>query len=84
MTFTANSQVGEYMHILSVNEMPSHNHSFIRPAWRSSEWVSGIAYYASEDSVVNAVYDTVSNTGGGASHNNIQSSIVVCFWKRIS
>ena len=88
MSFSANSEVGEYKHALTINEMPSHRHNF--KMGLSTTWTSAGGYSiqgSSNTSPSNVTYDESSNNyvqskGGGQPHNNIQPSIVVYFWRR--
>lgn len=79
---TNTSDGGEATHLLTVDEMPSHNHNF-------SMWGSGTHYYPSSGSILrwySSAYNTqtvtVSNTGGGQAHNNMQPYIIVNRWHR--
>lgn len=76
------SDGGEATHLLTVDEMPSHNHNF-------SMWGNGTHYYPSTGSILrwySSAYNTqtvtVSNTGGGQAHNNMQPYIIVNRWHR--
>lgn len=79
---TNTSDGGEATHLLTVDEMPSHNHNF-------SMWGNGTHYYPSSGSILrwySSAYNTqtvtVSNTGGGQAHNNMQPYIIVNRWHR--
>ena len=76
------SDGGEATHLLTVDEMPSHNHNF-------SRWGDGTHYYPSSGTVLkwySSAYNTqtvnVSNKGGGLAHNNMQPYIIVNRWHR--
>ena len=75
---------GEYEHTLLETEMPRHTH----PIGEGSIFPEGGAdkVYASGDDKTSVAdsYSTSKPTGGGLPHNNVQPSIVVYFWKRIS
>lgn len=74
------SEYGEYEHKLTKEEMPSHNHNLnfvvgnitgnTRPATQSTS-----------SNMSNLYGDLV---GGDKPHNNVQPSIVVYFWKRVT
>lgn len=76
------SEFGEYDHKLTIAEMPSHNHE-IYAAGNDSSGNRGLdgADYTGNSPVDSSV---MKNTGGNVAHNNVQPSIVVYFWKRIS
>lgn len=75
---------GSYNHKLSVAELPSHTHDL------SISRFTQIGHDSSEESdktvdkigTMDSGY--VGSTGSNAEHNNVQPSIVVYFWKRIS
>ena len=84
MSFTANSSGGEYQHKLTVDEMPSHNHS--RDTYTSGSEATGyglargsVGFY---DRVMVSGSGDTGNKGGDASHNNVQPYITVFFWRR--
>jgi hypothetical protein len=88
---TAEETRGSKTHTLTVNEMPSHNHTqdpHTHTPWLN-EGNSGTTrirgggpddmnYYGSMTSATPYIYPT----GGGAPHNNIQPSFVIYVWKR--
>lgn len=70
----AGSEFGDYIHKLTVEEIPSHSHGMLPLG--SSDGVNGI------DNGSAAVAMKTESTGGDQPHNNVQPSIVVYFWKR--
>lgn len=83
---TLGASVGAETHILTINQMPKHSHSFknkdynpisvLQPggnnAWYGIQILSGMSNYEF----------SLTNTGGNQAHNNIQPSIVVRRWHR--
>ena len=84
MTWTAEAEGGEYFHTLTIDEMPSHNHSTVY----MSSFPEGVAnartgYGYNEVALNKSSYgNSVSNTGGGQAHNNLQPFFAVYMWKR--
>jgi len=74
---------GEKTHTLTVEEMPTHNHTFSRPSWYVDDFTERGDIFTPNGYKTSAlVTHTTNNTGGGGSHNNLQPYIVVYFWKR--
>lgn len=80
---TPNKTLGEKTHKLTVNEIPSHSHQTgissnegFKVTDRSVNDTANV-YFAQ-------TYSTTNTTGGSQSHNNIQPSITVYRWVRIS
>ena len=76
--YTAGDTGGEATHVLTTDEMPSHNHGFKR----TTEAVSSGSNYARISSTGDAVTDLITNTGGGQAHNNMPPYLAVYVWKR--
>ncbi len=84
--FTPGELGGEAVHTLTVNEMPSHNHMYIRNKILDSEPTSEGGTTRGSNSLVNNMktYAYTNPTGGNWAHNNIPPYYVVYMWKRIS
>ncbi len=69
---------GEKTHKLTIDEMPSHNHTFQNKKWSmqqlNGDW--GAHLITGKDP------DLIENTGGDKSHNNLQPYITCYMWKR--
>ena len=86
-------EFGEYDHKLTVNEMPSHTHGQrndsdaginIPQVRLASGIVTGSRTSTDGGTLSNKAQVLTDSTGSNSSHNNVQPSIVVYFWKRIS
>lgn len=98
MSFTSNSEGGEYKHQLNYYEMPNHVHTEYAMVEGYTEWntFTPSAYsmlfgwqrgdYRSDVTTYHAakvpLNSNTSDEGGSKSHNNIQPYIVVYFWRR--
>lgn len=90
---TIGKTIGEKTHTLTVDEMPSHSHgqyaenNGVRKPYTLAEGggaiTNGVYLGISTTSYTGSLLLTDA-TGGGQAHNNIQPSIVVAFWKRVS
>lgn len=85
--YNAGEAGGESEHVLTVDEMPSHSHTFNRHQLWSNESVpeSGTSkgYGASNKTL--AVYrDDTSYIGGNQAHNNMPPYLTVYIWKRVA
>lgn len=82
MTWAAEAEGGEYLHTLTIDEMPSHNHSVntIFPFTIGSNRTA--VANSTSNNVTGTAGDVVLNTGGGQAHNNIQPFFAVYMWKR--
>lgn len=85
-TYAAGATGGEAAHTLTVEEMPSHNHSLSDPIDKNSiklGSMGGDANYALSKRAASYDYNlTANNTGGGAAHNNMPPYLTVYMWKR--
>lgn len=87
MSFTANQTGGEYKHLLTKKEMPSHFHTTVKGKDDGSTPNISDQYvtYQSETSIPLGSYYSAHTReeGGNEPHNNIQPYMTVFFWKRI-
>lgn len=80
----AGKTFGENEHTLTVDEMPQHSHAQYVTAKTSP--TTGVRVDYNEDGASSAFEQGINtgNTGGGQPHNNMQSSVSVYRWIRIS
>ena len=69
---------GEATHTLTVDEMPSHNHTYT-----ISGNETGTAWYGAKGTA-KGTSQSSGNTGGGAAHNNMPPYLAVYMWKRVA
>ena len=81
-TYGAGSQGGESSHILSVSEMPVHNHRQYVTAPTSSGAGVRVDYSSDASSVAYDQGITTGSAGGGQAHNNMPPYLAVYIWKR--
>jgi len=76
MSFNAGAVGGEYEHKLTIEEMPSHSHTYENNPYREN---AGGSSHAAENELVET---ETGKTGGDQAHNNIPPYIAVYMWKR--
>ena len=83
-TYPLGSTGGEAEHTLTVDEMPSHNHSSSRINWYNNLQNNGIAAetVAKSNLKVDGPDSNTSYTGGSKAHNNMQPYLAVYIWER--
>lgn len=80
-TYVGGTNGGEATHKLTIDEMPSHNHSW---GWRSSADSGSSTWNSAGSDKTGTSSDIIGSTGGDQPHNNMPPYIVVYVWKRVS
>ena len=80
--YALGSTGGEATHTLTVNEIPSHNHSVYNENSGGGSLSVNSAIAGAKKGYGWNIMTT--NTGGGAAHNNMPPYLTVNIWKRIS
>ena len=81
-TIEVNETNGEYVHTLTVDEMPKHTHGMNAYGWINN---ANSREVDRTGQTGNTFFNTITGaTGGSESHNNTQPYIGVYMWKRIS
>ena len=86
-SYPAGSTGGEEAHTLTVDEMPSHLHTFNRhQLWRTETIPeSGVSDgYGVSNKTLPVYRDSTQSTGGNAAHNNMPPYLSVHIWRRVS
>ena len=74
---------GEETHTLTIDEMPSHNHSRrTSPQSFAERDTSGNDIISASSGTAKGLVKNTNNTGGGLAHNNMPPYLVVNIWKR--
>lgn len=79
LTFTAGTIGGEYKHKLTIDEMPSHSHTYYSPVVQEVVPSSNTSTYGN---YMKSYAIETNYAGGNGYHNNLQPYITVYFWKR--
>lgn len=85
--YIAGSIGGEAEHILTIDEMPSHAHTFNRhQLWRTEDVPeAGTSNgYGASNKTLSVYSDNTSMTGGSQAHNNMPPYLAVYVWKRVA
>lgn len=89
MSFTASSSGGEYVHKLTVDEMPSHNHAVYLqntnnvPQVGAPKWTVALPNSWKQYTSPTKLFGPSTGVkGNDAAHNNVQPYITVFFWRR--
>ena len=83
--FPAGSTGGESSHALTVNEIPSHNHTFLRHQFdRDDLDETGTNVFGANNKTLPQITAATDATGGGQAHNNMPPYLSVYVWKRIA
>ena len=69
---------GEASHTLTVDEMPSHNHTYTIPGNET-----GTSWYGANGTAKGSPQSS-GDSGGGAAHNNMPPYLAVYMWKRVA
>ena len=83
-TYVAGTTGGESSHILTVDEMPSHSHTFLRHQFDRNDDDNGTDVYGANNKTLPQVNATTDAAGGGQAHNNMPPYLVVYIWKRVN
>ena len=75
---------GEKTHTLTINEMPSHNHTTNTVFPFTAGGATTCTPNSDSGSYTGVATDVVNATGGNQPHNNLQPYQVVAYWKRIA
>ena len=81
-TYSATNTGGEAEHTLTVEEMPSHNHSATFETVDSPAFSGRYAVVQTRNVEYQRYQNETSNTGGNKPHNNMPPYLVVYIWRR--
>lgn len=77
---------GEVIHTLTIDEMPSHSHTFQRHMLNRDDdgTNTGQSGYGVTNKTIDIYETATSITGGGQPHNNMPPYLAVSIWKRVA
>ena len=77
---------GEAAHTLTIEEMPSHSHTFQRHMLNNDDngTNTGQSGYGVTNKTIDIYETTTGSTGGGQAHNNMPPYLAVYVWKRVA
>lgn len=83
--YIAGSIGGESEHVLSVDEMPNHTHTYKRHAFNrtDTDTETGEDVYGANNKTLSAHTGTTDASGSGQPHNNMPPYLTVYVWKRV-
>lgn len=81
--YPSGSSGGEETHTLTVNEMPSHNHTFYLQRGGSTGEKTALLEWANSSQVSGWQSWQTDDTGGGQAHNNMPPYLAVNIWYRV-
>ena len=76
-TYAVNDIGGEAAHVLTVSEMPRHNHTIPKDSGGGGTYGGG--KYCAKNSDQSSGAFATSSTGSGAAHNNLPPYYALCF-----
>lgn len=86
VNFPAGEMGGQMRHTLTIDEMPSHRHSFstvVSCIGGGSSNKTGTTKAGNDQNTINGTaFNPVQLEGGGSAHNNLQPYLAVYMWKR--
>lgn len=84
--YNAGSTGGEATHILTIEEMPTHTHTYKRHEFNRTDTDpdTGEDVYGANNKTLGARMGMTESTGGSQPHNNMPPYLTVFVWKRVA
>lgn len=76
-TYIGGATGGEAEHVLTIDEIPAHTHTYSKPSYRTIMYAG-----SSTTGTTGASSTATSSTGGGLAHNNMPPYLAVYVWRR--